>query len=142
MPKGAARTPFAMRANMGKPQRIILAIYCLSLAYCLVWIPWSVTSSDRYGTNCQRLGYGWVWAGPQYPDESAVIGWPRYPQKTAGTASVSDIQEFTSHSEWDGASSYARPDLPLVFFRLIALSLIFVAASVLASFRPKSATLN
>jgi hypothetical protein len=51
--------PFLKSIGLNKPQRMIAAIYFLSLAYCCVWVPWSV--------DHQRLGYGWVWAGPRYP---------------------------------------------------------------------------
>jgi hypothetical protein len=112
---------------MSKPQRIVVVIFCLSLAYCFAWIPWSATSSDRYGTYTQRFGYGWVWAGPQNPEESMTIRWPEHSGGTAGTASFSDIREFSPRSEWDARSSYGRPDLPLIAFRLIVLTSIFVA---------------
>jgi hypothetical protein len=42
------------------PQRIVLALYCLLLLYCCVWIPWYIGRPDDY----LRAGYGWVWAGP------------------------------------------------------------------------------
>lgn len=50
---------------MNLKQRIVLALYLVALAYCFVWIPWSVSTSGRYGTDHERLGYGWVRAGPR-----------------------------------------------------------------------------
>jgi hypothetical protein len=122
---------------MRRSQRIVSVVYCLGVAYCFVWIPWSVTSSDRYVTSHQRLGYGWIWAGPQYPEQSTEINRPQHPGTTTGTASLSDIREFTPHSEWDGTSAYARPDFPLIILRLVALTLIFAAAFLLTGFQPR-----
>ena len=45
---------------MNKLQRIVLIVYFLLLAYCCVWIPWHVIM----GEDNIRLGYGWVWSGP------------------------------------------------------------------------------
>jgi hypothetical protein len=51
-------------ATMNNPQRVILAIYFLALAYCCAWVPWYVqTPSERYGGGYQRDGYAWVWVG-------------------------------------------------------------------------------
>jgi len=122
---------------MRRSQRIASVVYCLGVAYCFVWIPWSVTSSDRYVTSHQRLGYGWIWAGPQYPEQSAQINRPQHLGTTTGTASLSDVQEFTPHYEWDVTSAYARPDFPLIALRLVALTLIFVAAFLLSGFKPR-----
>ena len=126
---------------MNRTQRIILVIYCLSLAYCFVWIPWSVTTSDRFGTSRQRLGYGWVWAGPRYPDESAYVGHIKANADGTGTATLSDIEDPDEHSNWDVASSYARPDLPLIAFRLTAATAITAAVLFIAGLW-KSATLS
>jgi hypothetical protein len=54
--------------SMNKPQRVILAIYCLLLAYCCVWIPWrvTVTAGKRQLTD---VVYSLVWV---VPDLSAV----------------------------------------------------------------------
>ena len=48
---------------MNRAQRIVLIVYCLLLAYCCVWIPWQY--QPQQSGPPLRLGYGWVWAGPQ-----------------------------------------------------------------------------
>jgi hypothetical protein len=69
---------FSFRYNapdyMSKAQRIILALYCLSVVYCCVWVPWhlhmSATGERWYADSFRRIGYGWLWAGPYvgYPE--------------------------------------------------------------------------
>ncbi|MGC1646690.1 MAG: hypothetical protein WA741_12735, partial [Candidatus Sulfotelmatobacter sp.] len=111
----------------------------LTLAYCFVWIPWSVTNSDRYGTNHQRLGYGWLWAGPRHP------AWPN--PKQQGQFSLSDLDpappdcssvgdsKGQQSERWDAASRRALPDTTLVAFRVIAISLVAASALPLVGFR-------
>ncbi|HEY6766122.1 MAG TPA: hypothetical protein VI386_15265 [Candidatus Sulfotelmatobacter sp.] len=131
----------ALRLN--RLQRIVVAIYFLSLAYCFVWVPWSVTTSTRYGSNRQRLGYGWVWAGPRY--------YQPQPLKAGTTEQVlnfSDIDGFvkteaeeeTARRRWDETSSYAVPDLILIPFRLVAFTAVAAAAFLLASLAKNPAT--
>jgi hypothetical protein len=44
-------------------QRIVLTIYFLSLAYCLVWIPWrSTTTLSKYPVV--TIIYSFVWRAP------------------------------------------------------------------------------
>jgi hypothetical protein len=55
---------------MNTAQRIILIVYCVLLLYCCLWIPWHihVYASDYRHFPDQRVGYGWLWAGP-------ISGW-------------------------------------------------------------------
>jgi hypothetical protein len=141
---------------MRTTQRIISTLYILSLAYCGAWIPWSLTSHDRYGTTRQRLGYGWVWAGPQYHKSSSIPPAPP-PNNTqkSGTASIDDIvegaptqpldPEAEKQREWDAISRLAAPDATLIAFRVADISLLFAASLPLVWFRKhrgSSATLN
>jgi hypothetical protein len=124
---------FFSALKLNRLQRIVAAIYFLSLAYCFVWVPWSVTTSSRYGSSRQRLGYGWVWAGPRYR--------PTPPDSTERTISLSDIDtsppletpEEMAKRQYDEASSYAVPDLILIPFRLVAFTAVAGAAFLLAS---------
>jgi hypothetical protein len=52
---------------MYKAHRIVLALYCLLIAYCFVWAPWCVVErhSAHQIAQKRRLGYGWLWAGPR-----------------------------------------------------------------------------
>ncbi len=60
-----------------KLRRVTLSFYCLLVAYCLLWIPWCVPHRD---STCGRVGYGWLWAGPAYPEEaSASVSEPAKP---------------------------------------------------------------
>jgi hypothetical protein len=128
-----------------RPQRIVVAIYFLSLAYCFVWVPWSVTSSTRYGIDRQRLGYGWVWAGPRYHHPPV-----KQSETTEQVFNFSDIDSFlgtetaeeAAQRQWDETSSYAVPDLLLIPFRLTAFTATAAAMFLLASLAKKSATMN
>jgi hypothetical protein len=126
---------------MNKVQRIVLALYFLSLAYCFVWIPWSVTSSDRYGTSHQRLGYGWLWAGPRHPVWPKQQGQFSLCDLDPAPPNCSDVEDFnTKQAErWDAVSRQALPDVTLITFRIIAISLIACSALVMSGFRKKSA---
>ena len=112
---------------MRRPQRIVLGVYCLSLVYCFVWIPWCVTNNGRYGTDRERLGYGWLWGGPQYPKSQIKSAEPNVP--------FSDVDQFVNEQVdrrgWDSASPYASPDMILMAFRVLALSLSFMTVFVL-----------
>jgi hypothetical protein len=124
---------------MSRVQRSVLVTYCLSLAYCCVWVPWSVTSSDRYGTDHQRLGYGWVWAGPQYPSSLAKINPPRHAERPSETPDFPDVDEFVADQaqqhQWDAMSRYAVPDTMLMVLRAISLTLVSAAAFLLTGIR-------
>ena len=43
-------------------QRAVLALYCIVLAYCCVWIPWRVTTLGRH--NLIEIEYSFVWRAP------------------------------------------------------------------------------
>lgn len=129
---------------MNQARRIVLILYCLLLAYCFVWIPWSITSSDRYGTSHQRLGYGWVWAGPRHPTWTKPKQQGQYsvcdldpPPGTQAQPDCSSVEDFESQQaeRWDAVSRRARPDMTLVAFRFITISLIFAATLPLVWFR-------
>ncbi len=47
---------------MNRAQRVILAIYCILLAYCCIWIPWRVTFGSGQMTE---VIYSLVWAAPK-----------------------------------------------------------------------------
>jgi hypothetical protein len=117
---------------MSRLQRIVLGVYCVSLVYCFVWTPWCVTNDSRYGTDRERLGYGWLWAGPRYPQLSTTIARPDTAGQPAAIADFSDIDQFVAEQSkreaWETASKYATPDTPLLIFRVIALSFLFGAA--------------
>jgi hypothetical protein len=127
---------------MNQKQRIVLALYLVAFSYCFVWIPWSVSSSDRYGTDRQRLGYGWVWAGPQYPNSLARVR----AERASGKADFSDVDDFVAREaardQWDATSRYSVPDIPIVSFRIIALSAVAGAAVLLAGVAKRSAISN
>jgi hypothetical protein len=48
---------------MNLAQRIVVAIYCLLLAYCCVWIPWRTTTASRE-RRVVEVVYSIVWAAP------------------------------------------------------------------------------
>lgn len=126
---------------MNRAQRVLLALYFFSLAYSFVWIPWSVTSSNRYGTSHQRLGYGWLWAGPRHPV------WSKPTPKQQGQFSrcdldpappnCSDVEDFEAEQaeRWDAVSRQALPDITIVAFRVLAVSLIAAGILPLTGFR-------
>lgn len=88
---------------MSKTQRIILALYCLLVVYCCIWIPWHVRLSASieawYAGNFKQVGYGWLWAGPE------------------GSG---------------GYSLYATPDVISIGLRLLASSALAGAAFLIA----------
>ena len=128
-------------------KRIILAVYCLALACCCVWVPWSITSSDKYETSHERLGYGWVWAGPRYPrwmrqqgqyspkDVDPVADNKSSSEQKPVTPDFSDIDQFVAteskeeaaRDRWDTRTPLAAPDLRVIAFQVIAVSLVAVA---------------
>ena len=61
----AARTP-----KMKQAQRVVIVVYLLAVAYCFLWVPWCIhwhVPSDSYKPPAlERVGYGWLWAGPRY----------------------------------------------------------------------------
>jgi hypothetical protein len=104
-------------AAVNQAQRIVLILYCLLLAYCCLWIPWHIQlhlPSDSYRPSAYvRVGYGWLWVGPNNPD--ALNPYP---------------------------SADAAPDLPLLQLRIVALSSIAAAGFLLSGVLAKSATRN
>ena len=100
--------------NITRPQRIIFIVYCFVLVYCCIWIPWSIPYRN---SPPQRVGYGWLWAGP------AVVSVPSPPSGI----------KLDYEPPWDRA----RPDLELIGFRLLAVSALSAAASLLVGIRRK-----
>jgi hypothetical protein len=124
-------------------KRVILGIYFLSIAYCVVWIPWSITTTDRYGTERQRLGYGWLWGGPRYPRQGqySVREIDKPPNTKPMFADVDDfVAEAAAREQWDATSRYAIPDVILVAFRIIAVTAVAGAAFILAGIAKPSAS--
>jgi hypothetical protein len=158
---------FPTRLRPSRLQRIVLAIYFLSLAYCFVWVPWSITSSDRYGTDHERLGYGWIWAGPRLQFHSSEKVSLEHPTAVTGTANLKDFvpeqtskqpanaQEFSDvdafvaaqtqgypseQEQWEARAKYAFPDMTILAFRIIAATTITGAAFLLAGIAKNSAS--
>jgi hypothetical protein len=103
-----------MNVRVNKAQRIVLALYLLFIAYCFVWIPWSVTTTGRYGADHQRLGYGWVWAGPRFS-----------PSTTSDAKDFSNVDQFVADSvEHNRISPHAMPDATILLFRIIAVTAV------------------
>jgi hypothetical protein len=96
------------------PQRIIFSLYLLSLAYCFSWVPWLATRSSRYGTEAQRFGYGWVWAGPEYPCALAEIESPKPVEQSAKKAPSADDQ--TGHFTKTSVVHRLRQSIRSAFF--------------------------
>jgi hypothetical protein len=124
---------------VNKTKRIVLALYFLSLAYSFVWIPWSVTHSDRHGISHQRLGYGWLWAGPRPPvgPKPKLRGQFSRCDLDTAPADCSDAEDVDAEQveRWDAVSRQALPDMTLVAFRVAAVSLIATSALLLVGFR-------
>lgn len=129
--------PFTPLPRLSRPQRVIVSLYLLSLAYCFCWIPWLSNSSNRHGTDTERLGYGWLWAGPRYPRSLTHTEAPK------STEPFGDVDEFVAaaqaREQWDIASSYAAPDLRLIAFRLAVLTTLGGALFVAAGLLPQKA---
>jgi hypothetical protein len=107
---------------MTRTKQVVLSVYCLTLVYCFLWIPWCI--SNRHVT-CERVGYGWLWAGPTSGKQESKINWHEYAN------SIPDPPRgFTIDREptWENA----RPDLELMDMRLLAASAVFGAAFLLA----------
>jgi hypothetical protein len=125
---------------MRKAQRVTLILYFFMLAYCCAWIPWKGTN-DLGG---QRMGYGWVWAGPRYPKPPAPLAVPTTTPEKADQPVASyeswEVEEGDpvgdQHREWDSMSRFAIPDLTLFSFRIIAASALAGAAFIASLPKP------
>jgi hypothetical protein len=113
---------------MNRAQRIVLVAYCLSLAYCCVWIPWHVKADIRHGVQYVRVGYGWLWAGP-YMNPPKVYN----PPLKTGAGPEFDIakEEDIPHPLFEKAT----PDLSLIGLRLVNATAIATAAILLVGLR-------
>jgi hypothetical protein len=98
---------------MNRAQRIVLVLYCLLLAYCCLWVPWRIPFRNSLP---ERVGYGWLWAGPAEGHGNVHV-----PPPPSG---------FTIDPEprWERA----RPDLELIAFRLVAVTSIAAAGFLLS----------
>ncbi len=124
---------------MNRAQRVILALYCLLIAYCIVWVPWCIEhrSPRQVDPTKERVGYGWLWGGPNVIDLSAGLVPNTDPYAKYGgseiTVSPSELTPVPSvHTE------YARPDFTLIAMRLIAVTAFCIAATLLAGMNWKN----
>jgi len=125
--------------TMSRVKRIVLALYFLLLAYSLVWIPWSITSSDKHGIRHQRLGYGWLWAGPRQPKPQR--GQFSLCDLDPAPANCSDVEsELEQGQRWDAISRQATPDLYPIALRFMAISLIAASALLLIGLQISAAS--
>lgn len=115
-------------------QRAVVAVYCAALVYCIIWLPWCVTlyGSARFPRPpvCQRVGYGWLWAGPAQHQHAGDI----FDQVGAQSASPVMVVENPDPSH------VARPDMELVVLRVLAATLLFVGATLLVGVLRKPAS--
>ena len=102
---------------MNRAQRVVLAAYCLLIFYCSVWVPWCVSGKRSYESYHERVGYGWLWAGPH---RDATIA---FPSKTDPDTTYEEVDARTR-----GDEDTAMPDLPLVGLRFLAVTALAVAA--------------
>jgi hypothetical protein len=110
---------------MNRPQRIVAVIYCLLVVYCCIWIPWHVEfqPATRAGYKNERVGYGWLWAGPYR--RPAIVYNP--PKATDDNWELVGVEEERSKYP----SPLASPDLPLIQLRLVASTAIGLAVFLL-----------
>ncbi|MGA9393697.1 MAG: hypothetical protein WBV69_24910 [Candidatus Sulfotelmatobacter sp.] len=114
---------------MKRAQRFVVVAYCLTLAYCWLWIPWCVSSRR---SPCERVGYGWLWAGP-VPRGGIFNGsTTEAPVPLPPPGFTFDNPEPT----WERA----RPDLELMALRLLAGTAILGAAFLVAGMFGSAAT--
>jgi len=66
---------FSIGVNMNKRLRIILVFYCLSVAYCCIWVPWHLV----HGDDQIRAGYGLIWTGPSTSIVEPPLTIPDFP---------------------------------------------------------------
>lgn len=116
--------------------------YCLLFAYCLLWVPWCVTRpAVRSQHRVERLGYGWLWAGP-YKEPLHIVS----TEPDTGQPAVESNVPYTafgqaSRSSVPDESEYARPDFDLIAMRLVAVTAIFIAVSLLTGVKRRIASL-
>lgn len=125
-----------------KVQRVVIACYCTLLVYCLVWIPWCVV---LYGSArlphppvCQRVGYGWLWAGPSQHSHVGDI-FDRLAETSVPAPPAGVTLDPVIVIENPDPNHVARPDMELIALRLLAATLIFAVAMLLAGLRNKVA---
>jgi hypothetical protein len=109
-------------AAMNQVRRVLLTTYLIVVAYCLVWIPWCI---PRRNASCERVGYGWLWAGP------------------TGGRTYSDVPApppgfVLEHPE--PPFHLARPDLELMGMRLLAATVLLGAGLACTGVWRRSAT--
>jgi hypothetical protein len=101
---------------MKQAQRVVLILYCLSLAYCCTWIPWHVKRRYPEGAY-NRAGYGWVWAGP-YRSPDVVYNPP---------VRSSNGLEILGEVDLDPSPLDAIPDLPRIALRIVTATSLSLA---------------
>lgn len=111
---------------MNLAQRIILITYCILIAYCSLWIPWRLKLRVPEGAH-ERVGYGWVWAGPY---RSAPIVYDPPIRLSNGTEILG---EEDLRSSWTDLT--AEPDFALLVLRFLAATALsstaFLSAGLL-----------
>jgi hypothetical protein len=113
---------------VNRPQRFVLIVYCAFIAYCSVWIPWRINYPE--GAH-ERVGYGWVWAGPHR--SPPVVYKP--PIETPDGLKI--LTEEDTQSSWRDLN--AEPDLLLIVLRLVAVTAILATVFLLVgTWRPQS----
>ena len=113
---------------MKPPQRVVLILYCLSLAYCCLWIPWR-TRSEALDWRYVRAGYGWMWAGPE-----------RYRTLPPVPAATPDSKQYLDETaEILTLRQQAVPDFALMGLRFLATTAVSAAALLLAGMWKSSA---
>jgi hypothetical protein len=115
---------------MNRGQRIIIAVYLLFVALSLMWVPWRLPDPEMP----QKLGYGFLWAGPYHPKITV-------PQATATTQntdppvpegySVADIFDIVAEEHRE--DMYAAPDYPRIALRLAILTCLAGSALLFSS---------
>jgi hypothetical protein len=106
---------------VNRRQHLVLIVYCAVLVYCFLWIPWRVQlgiGRIRY----ERVGYGWLWAGPPLPPPSPPIVYD---------PPIKDARGWTVVAEEDlgptVSDPHAEPDVGLIFLRFLAATAIATA---------------
>jgi hypothetical protein len=99
-----------MLPSVTTSRRIIVVLYCFTLAYCFLWVPWRAPT--RQPNSYLREGYGWVWAGPRF--KSSI---PK------GGDFFDQIAEEYARPRLDDS----MPDYPRILLRVLGATAIFTA---------------
>src|SRR5436305_140326 len=102
---------------MNLSKRVIALLYLLLIVYCSTWIPWCEDHQTSYRRHAyDRVGYGWVWAGPRLfveePDPSTKHS--PVPTEKDQDSRWTVVEEESMHLVVKGGLSYAEPDIRLI----------------------------